>query len=91
MASRIAPTTVRVVPSISLSATLPVKPSVTTTSASPATSSFALDVAGELERRAVEGGQARMGLGDAGRALLRLLADVQQADARALDTDHALA
>ena len=49
-ASRTAPRIVCETPSISFSATLPVKPSVTTTSATPAGHVAALDVADELER-----------------------------------------
>ena len=74
-------------PSISFSATLPVKPSVTTTSASPGRDLVALDVADEVERVALGHAVAQGGvrLEDERRALGGLLADREQADARALD------
>ncbi len=87
MASRTAPATVFAVPSISFRATLPVKPSVTTTSDRAGRQVGALDVAREVER-------ARRELlvrgHDLVRSLLRLLADREQPDARAGDSVHRL-
>ncbi len=77
---------------MSLSATLPVKPSVTTTSAAPVGDLVALDVADEVEAAALGEPVAQRGmrLDDERRALRRLLAVGQQPDARALDAEHDL-
>ena len=88
-ASRIAPVTVFAVPSISFSATLPVKPSVTTTSAAPAGRSRPSTLPAKSIPRRRE--QDRVGLDDLLAALAGLLADREQADPRALDPEHRLA
>ena len=79
-------------PSISFSATLPVKPSVTTTSAAPAVTSLPSTLPTNSRCRAAASAvaQQRVGLQDERRALRRLLAVGQQADARALDAEHRL-
>ena len=87
-----APSIVCETPSISFSAMLPVKPSVTTTSATPSDHVAALDVADELEAAGAVGG-ARGELARAPRATSSLpapglLAVRQQPDARALDAEH---
>ncbi len=90
-ASRIAPSIVCETPSISFSAMLPVKPSVTITSAAPLDDVAALDVADELERRAVPArplGELRVGLEHERAAARRLLAVGEQPDARALHAEH---
>ena len=68
------------------------KPSVTTTSALPAGDLVALDVADEVEGVALGQAVAQGGvrLDDERRALAGLLADREQADARALDAEHDL-
>ena len=74
-------------PSMSLSATLPVKPSVTITSATPARDLVALDVADELEAAALLGAlaQRRVRLDDERRALDASSPLDSSADPRALD------
>ena len=66
---------------MTFSATLPVKPSVTTTSALPSVERVALDVADEVQP--LRGRQARVDVEHELRAARRLLADRQQRDARA--------
>ena len=74
---------------MSFSATLPVKPSVTTTSAAPVDEHRALDVADEVEARPGALASALVRVDDDRRAARGLLAVGEQADARALDAEHA--
>ena len=78
------------VPSIVFSATLPVKPSVTTTSAVAAEQVAALDVAAEVELARPPASSACASTTSCG-ALLRLLADREQRHPRALDPEHRVA
>ena len=81
-AARIASSSAFDVPSIVLSITLPVKPSVTTTSASPVGDREALDVADEARMRR---GSASWAATTASVPFVGLRAVGQQRDARALD------
>ena len=75
------------VPSIVFSATLPVKPSVTTTSAVAGQQVAALDVADEVDAVGLRRGLAWASTTSVG-ALLRLLADREQATRGLLDAEH---
>ncbi len=91
-ASRTAPSIVWETPSISFSAMLPVKPSVTITSADALHHVAALDVADELERAAcplrAHSSSSAWTSSDQRAAALGLLAVGQQPDARALHSEH---
>ena len=91
-AARTAPSIVCETPSISFSAMLPVKPSVTITSATPLDDVAALDVADELEGAGPASSRARAARREPpARALLPrvgLLAVRQQPDAGTLDSEH---
>ena len=91
--SRIAPSIACETPSISFSATLPVKPSVTTTSATPVDDVAALDVADEHERRPSAAALGQPAWASSTSALPRagLLAVGEQRHARALDAEHRVA
>ena len=86
-ASRIASATARAVPSSVFSATLPVKPSVTTTSAAPVSRSRPSTL--PTKSIAVGAGERLVRLDHVGPALLLLLADREQGDAGALDPEDA--
>ena len=83
MASRSNSDICRAVPSAAFSAILPLKPSVTMTSASTLADAVALDEADIIELRQVHRAQQFGGLADFLMALDLLDADIEQADASA--------